>query len=285
MEVQEGKEIMDKEQVAVIILNYKSWKDTLQEAQLVHDLFHLRWEQIIIIDNASPNESKDELEKKAIGNYVFIETGENNGYASGNNVGLRYAYEKGYKFGWILNNDIIIEDENVLEELLRIFSIDKSIAVVNPDVYSPTGYLFNRNSKRRSFWDYTLGYVSYKKKGRHLNLLDGYGYIWRPQGCCMMVDLGKMNEIGYLDENTFLYCEEPILGEKILKAGYRAACACEVEVIHNHSTTVKSVLQKEEIIKTHNRSFEYYLCSYRGFNRLQVKLCLMVATLEMRIKG
>lgn len=276
---------MDKEQVAVIILNYKSWEDTLKEAQLVHDLFELEWKQIIIVDNASPNISEAELNKKAIGDYVFIETGENRGYAAGNNVGLRFAYKNGYKYGWILNNDIIIEDKKVMTEMLRIFSIDDSIAVINPDVYSPTGYMFNRNAKRRSFWDYTFGYFFYKEKGRRLELIDGYGYIWRPQGCCMMVDLKKMEEIDYLDENTFLYCEEPILAEKILRAGYRAACACEVEIIHNHSNTVKSVMQKKEIIKTHNRSFKYYLRTYRGFNDFQIKLCLLIATLEMRIKG
>lgn len=274
---------MKKSAVAVIILNYKSWKDTLIEAKLVHDLFSLQWDQIIIVDNSSPNESERELSKREIGNYVFIETGENKGYASGNNVGLRYAYNEGYKYGWILNNDIIIRDNNVLKEMLRIFNADNSIAVVNPDIYSPSGYMFNRNAKRRTFWDYTFGDLFYKKKGRKLNLIDGYGYIWRPQGCCMMVDLEKIEEIGYLDEKTFLYCEEPILAEKILSAGYRAACACETEVIHNHSNTVKSVLQKKEIINVHNTSFEYYLRNYRGFNEMQIKLCLLVAYIEMRL--
>ena len=275
---------MEKEQIAVIILNYKTWEDTLKEAQLIHDLFELDWKQIIIVDNASPNESETELNKKAIGDYVFIETGENKGYAAGNNVGLRFAYENGYNYGWILNNDIIIKDGRVLSEMLRIFSIDNSIAVVNPDVYSPTGYMFNRNAKRRSFWDYTFGYVFYKKKGRRMELKDGYGYIWRPQGCCMMVDLQKMKEINFLDENTFLYCEEPILAERILKHGYRAACAYEAKIIHNHSKTVKSVMERNEIIKAHNKSFEYYLRTYRGFNDLQVKLCLLIATLEIKIK-
>lgn len=273
---------MGKEQAAIIILNYMSWENTLKEAQLVHDLFGLEWEQIIIVDNASPNDSEEKLKDKLIGGYVFIESGENKGYAAGNNIGLRYAYSSGYRYGWILNNDIIIEDKNVLSEMLRIFETDDKVAVVNPDIYSPSGYMFNRDAKRRSFWDYTFGYVSYRKKGRRLDIEDGYGYIWRPQGCCMMVDLMKMKQMDYMDENTFLYCEEPILAEKILRAGYRAACACGVKVIHNHSNTVKSVLTKREIIKIHNKSFKYYLKAYRNYNVLQVKLCLLVAYLEMK---
>ena len=273
---------MGKEQVAVIILNYKTWKETLKEAQLVHDLFELEWNQIIVVDNNSPNESEKMLKEQAADKFFFIETGENKGYAAGNNVGIRYAFAQGFKYGWILNNDIIIQDEDILSEFLRIFEADPSVAVVNPDIYSPSGYMYNRNAKRRSFWDYTLGYPLYKKRGRRLDLIDGYGYIWRPQGCCMILDLEKINEIGYMDENTFLYCEELILADKIRQAGYRVACACEAEVIHNHSATVKSVMQKKEIIKIHNKSFEYYLRKYRKYNPLQIKLCLVVSYLEMR---
>ena len=80
---------MDKSQVAVVILNYQSWSDTLAEAQMVHDLFALNWNQIIIVDNASPNESEEKLEEKTIGDYIFIESGKNAGYAAGNNIGLR----------------------------------------------------------------------------------------------------------------------------------------------------------------------------------------------------
>lgn len=273
------------EQVAVIILNYKSWQDTLVEAQMVHDLFSLKWEQIIVVDNASPNESERELRKKEIGNYVFIETGENKGYASGNNVGLRYAYKNGYKYGWILNNDIIIKDNQVLNEMLRVFNCDSDIAVVNPDVYSPTGYMFNRYSKRMTFWDFTFGYFFYKKRGRKLDVVNGYGYIWRPQGCCMILDLDKINSVDYLDENTFLYYEELILAEKIIDKGYKAACACGVSIIHNHSKTVTSVLKKKEIIKIHNTSHKYYLKNYRHFNCLQILLCFLVTDLEMLIKN
>ena len=50
---------------------------------------------------------KNEMEFK------YIETGRNNGYAAGNNEGLRYAYGNGFKYGWILNNDIIVDDRDM----------------------------------------------------------------------------------------------------------------------------------------------------------------------------
>ena len=273
------------QKTAIVILNYKTWQDTLAEAQLVHDLFEIDWSQIIIVDNASPNESVVELAKQTIGNYVFIKSHTNNGYASGNNIGLRYAYENGFDYAWILNNDILIDNKNVLSEMLRIFTEDSMVAAVSPDIFSPEGYLFNRNAKKRSVWDYTLGAYAYKKKGRTLQYKSGYGYIYRPQGCCMLLDLQKMNEIHYLDEKTFLYFEEPILAERLCRKQYTCACATNVSVIHNHSKTVKNNIQKWKIIQIQSESFDYYLREYRNFNILKRVICLLFNAIEYVLLG
>lgn len=269
--------------VAVVILNYKSWEDTLEEIRVCNQVLNIKNSDIIVIDNFSPNDSVEKLkEKSSSDKFVFIESNQNNGYGAGNNIGLKYAFNEGYTHALILNNDIVVTDSNLISELLRVFKAEKNAAVVNPDVYSPDGYLFNRDAVRPSFFDYTIGLLSYKKKGRNVNNIDGYGYIYRPQGCCMMVDLNKMNEVDYFDENTFLYCEEPILAEKFLKKGYRCICNTSISVIHNHSKTVKSTYDKEKIISINNESFAYYLRKYRKFNELKVRLCCIFNSWKLR---
>ncbi len=259
--------------IAVVILNYNSWQETLEEAQLVNRTCGINYEDIIIVDNNSPNNSEKELRKNAHKGYIFIESGTNKGYAAGNNIGLKYAYEHGYDYAWILNNDILIDDNLLLKKMIEVFEKDDFIAVVNPDIYSPDGHMFNRDSKKPTLFDYTVGINYYRKKGRMVNNLGGYAYVYRPQGCCMVVDLKKINEVDYMDEYTFLYYEEPILAERLLMKKYRCACCLEAKVIHDHSRTVRSVLKKEKIIKTQNNSFKYYLKKYRKFNMLAVKLC------------
>lgn len=271
--------------VAVVILNYISWKETLEIATIVHDRYGFEWGQIIIVDNASPNESFRELEKKVSGNYVLLKSETNSGYACGNNLGLRYAFQNGFEYAWILNNDILFKDDNLITELLRIFADDSKVAVVNPDIYDPDGNLYNRDSKRRGIFEYTIGAFFYKKKGRVLDEKNGYGYVYRPQGCCMMVDLKKLSEVDYMDEYTFLYCEEPILAERLLKKDYRCACAYMVKVIHNHSKTVKNVFKKKNMIRIHLKSFDYYLHKYRGFNRIERAICIMFKYLELYMTG
>ncbi|MCD7739595.1 MAG: glycosyltransferase family 2 protein [Lachnospiraceae bacterium] len=269
---------------AVIILNYKTWEDTLEEIEQIHQKLSVPYQNVIVVDNHSPGESSERLSSKALEKgYTFLEADENRGYAAGNNIGLKAAGEKGYSYALILNNDILFTDEDTLTKLRQIFRRDERVAVANPDIYSPDGYLYNRDAVRPSFFDLTLGMGRYREKGRQLQDLGGYGYIYRPQGCCMMVDLRKLCQVEYLDEHTFLYVEEPILAERLAKKGYVCACCTDTSVIHNHSRTVRTTLQKRQIRRIHNQSFAYYLREYREFNPGKRDICLMFQWLKLVI--
>lgn len=269
--------------VAIVILNYNSWKETIKEANLCNRMMQIDYRNIIVIDNASPNDSAEMLEKESEKkHFVFIRADANQGYAAGNNIGLRYAFQNGYEYALILNNDIIIEDPGLILKLLDGFKKDSCVAVVNPDIYSPDRHLFNRDAVKPTFLDYTVGMLQYRKKGRKLTEKDGIGFVYRPQGCCMMVDLQKMDEVDYFDEHTFLYCEEPILAERLLKKGYLCACNTAVSIIHNHSETVKSTFDIKRIVRIQNDSFAYYLKEYRGYSIIAIKICCFFNALKLK---
>lgn len=269
--------------VAIIILNYMSWKDTLEEVKICHKVLGFSSEQIIVVDNMSPNESAEQLEKNSSNNYIFLLSKKNSGYAAGNNIGLKYAFDCGFKYGWILNNDIIISDKFIVNKLLNVFQKEPNVAVVNPDVYTNEGTLYNRDSIRPTFFDYTFGLAFYRYKGRHVDDRGGYGFVYRPQGCCMIIDLKKLNEVGYMDEYTFLYGEEPILAERFLKKGYKCACCIETSIIHNHSKTVKKYVDKYKLRKMCNKNLKYLLCNYRKYSRFAASICCFFNSVKMLI--
>ncbi len=111
----------------------------------------------------------------------------------------------------------------------------------------------------------------------------GYAFVYQPQGCCMMVDLKKMKEFSFMDENTFLYGEELILGERMIEKDYKCVCCLKCDVIHNHSKTVKSVLSKRRILKINNESLNYYMKNYRQFNAFQRYICLLFNSMKWLI--
>ena len=93
------------------------------------------------------------------------------------------------------------------------------------------------------------------------------------------------DEVNYMDEHTFLYVEEPILAERLLKHNYHCACCLNAKIVHNHSTTVKSVLAKSKIRNINNDSFKYYLKEYRNFNIIQIKLCCLFNQIKWMLLG
>lgn len=272
---------MVKNKLAVLLLNYNSWKETLDIAKKIVNDFSIVYKDIIIVDNCSSNDSREKLQQNSNLGYVYIESDKNGGYAYGNNIGLRYVKENKYDYVWIINNDIIIEDKEFVKKILNVFNMNNDIAVVNSDIYSPDNHLYNRDSVRPSFFDYTLGLLNYKNKGRSIKDLGGYAYIYRPQGCCMIVETNKIDEINYLDENTFLYHEENILAERLLKKDYKCCVCTNTSVIHNHSKTVKNNINKLNYIKINNQSFSYYLREYRGFNELKIAICKLFNALKL----
>lgn len=252
--------------IAVIILNYLTWQETLNEVAAVKSVLGSHPHEIIVVDNCSANDSFDQLQAQAPGNFTLLCSDTNGGYASGNNIGLRYAAQKGHRYSWILNNDIAFSDPLVLDKLLAVFSQDQRIAITSPDIYSPDGYLFNRDAIKPGIWDLTFGMFSYKKRGRaEEDAKKGWLYVYRPQGCCMLCDTQKLADIDFMDEYTFLYCEEIILAERLLQKNYLCACCSSTGIIHNHSYTVRRALSKFKYVKSNLVSFDYYLKNYRRF--------------------
>lgn len=261
--------------VAVIILNYKTWQETLDEIRRMRQIQDINCD-FIVVDNCSPNDSYVQLLKNSKQlHFTLLRSDSNGGYARGNNIGLRYAKKHGYRYGWIMNNDILFNPDFSLSRLLDVFQKAEDIAVVNPDVYSVDGKLYNRDSRRWTFSDLTFGIYRYRKTGRKIVDQGGWGYIYRPQGCSMVLDLQKCSEVEYFDTHTFLYYEEPILAERLLSKGFRCACNTSNKVVHNHSYTVRSTLDKKRIINTYLNSFRYYLTEYRKLTGFKLKLCLV----------
>lgn len=270
--------------VLVIILNYLTYKLTID---LIEDLNNLNVDlfDILVIDNNSPNESASILERESKrNNFVFIGNKINNGYAAGNNIGLRYAYTHNYKYSLILNNDVKINDKNIIELLISDLENNKKIGAVGPRIVDLEGNAIAPYVNRPNIWNMTLG-ISRDKKVRNSNIYISR-YVYRLFGCCLLVNNAVMNQIDYFDERTFLYQEENILAEKMRNIGYKMYYDSEVSIIHMESSTINSSgfgknTKKRKILED---STKIYLKNYRGYNNLYLYLCIYTRNLINIIK-
>ena len=97
--------------------------------------------QIIIVDNGSPDDSYNHLMTQFGGysNVHLIRNEYNLGYASGNNVGIRYALETlKSPYVAIMNPDVEVA-EDYFRNMMGYLETDQKIAAI-------TGIMLNRHS-------------------------------------------------------------------------------------------------------------------------------------------
>lgn len=266
---------------AVIVLNYNDYITTskfLNESK--------KWEMdyvenIVIVDNNSTDNSFEELKKHQNYNIHVIKSDKNGGYAYGNNYGIRYAINQfDPEFIIVSNPDVIIEESTINKNIDVIANSD--ISMISPKMTEPSGRECDNIAWKLPRWrdDIVLSLtflrvifgnpVLYKKIERGIH---GVKEVEVLPGSFFIITSQAIQDVDYLDEDTFLYCEERILGYKLKKERLKIAVHMESSYIHNHSVTIdkniKSKLKRYNILQ---QSRKYYLTEYLKINRLQIIL-------------
>lgn len=242
-------------ELAIVILNYNSSGDTIKcvnQLLSFQDNFH-----IIIVDNKSTDNSLEVLKEQLDNNQVtIIENGVNNGYNAGNNVGMRYAIESlNCKYIGIMNPDIIIPNKEIFYEAINALNSNDLYALIGASTLDINGN-FDPNC---SGWDILspLGIVynhilSHKKKNTTFKTInEDLVEVDCVVGCFFIIKSSIVEEIGYFDENVFLYNEENLLGNDLKRRGYKELVLRNYYYYHNHKNTPNSSLTfKQKVYKT-----------------------------------
>ncbi|MBI3900540.1 MAG: glycosyltransferase, partial [Chlamydiia bacterium] len=101
--------------IFIILLNWNGKYDTLECLTSLKKLKPPKF-QLLIVDNGSKDDSVIEIRKQHP-HIPILETGQNLGFAEGNNVGMKWALSKGAEWILLLNNDTVV-DPHLLEAFL-----------------------------------------------------------------------------------------------------------------------------------------------------------------------
>lgn len=74
----------------------------------------------------------------------------------------------------------------------------------------------------------------------------------------MLIKSDVMDEVGYFDENAFLYAEELILSEKFLEKGYKTGYYPDAWVRHVHGFSIEDLENRKKFNLNLNSDL-YYL--------------------------
>ena len=98
---------------------------------------------VFVVDNGSEDGTQEFITNN-FPDVTFYQSNENLGFGRANNLGLKYAIEKGYKFVYLLNQDAWV-DENVFDDLIKIKEDYPEFGVLSPMQLTGDGSQLDRN--------------------------------------------------------------------------------------------------------------------------------------------
>ena len=165
---------MGDEKITIIINTFKSEEKIYNCLDSIPNTY-----KVVVVENSKNSEFKNKIEEK-YSNVECILAGDNLGYAKGNNLGLSTVNSK---YALILNPDAKLE-KNTLRNFFITASKIKDFSIIGPAKQDE----LNENdisSEKEDFFE--------------VNELKGFA---------MFLNMKQFKEIGFFDENFFIYLEE-----------------------------------------------------------------------------
>jgi GT2 family glycosyltransferase len=267
--------------VSVIIVNYNTFQITCNCIESVLRLTHKVTYEIILVDNASPNDNPADFLVKFPG-IKLIKSKENGGFAKGNNLGIQAASGD---IILLLNSDTILTEDSISIAALKLQQLPDVGALSIRLVYED-GKLQHTARRFRSIKNELLDILRpflllmpYKKRAAlMLNQYfrgDHNTYADWVSGAFMMFRKELLSKLpgNKLDERFFMYGEDQLWCYQFYELGYRSYYLADTTVIHIHNAStapskqlqlLKKFLELELRIMEYRkgRSFYYYLFSF-----------------------
>jgi GT2 family glycosyltransferase len=220
--------------IAIIVLNWNGKKDTLECLESIRQIDYQNFD-IIVVDNGSNDDSVRAIQNK-FSEVKVLETGENLGYAGGNNFGTRYAIKHGADYILLLNNDVIVDPQ-----LIKNF-IDAVLKVGPWAIFSAKIFYFSQPKKiwyagaRRikstaHFIHIGQGSID---NGNEFNSLTETDYAC---GCAIFFYKGVIDKVGLFDEKFYLTYEEADFCYRAKKAGIKSYIVPGAKIWHKVSVS------------------------------------------------
>lgn len=311
-----------KKYTGVIILNYNNDKDTINCIMSV-DKYNTHPIKIIIVDNGSKKIYKDglfaSLKKTFKEEFIVYKDNEtingpltyislilsatNDGYAQGNNKGLKLAYQDNdINNVLILNNDILFI-EDIIPTLVKDLYSTPNAAIISPLLYKRDLGDIDYNCARKAitlkqnFFLFGCLFMNVKSIYKKTHILYNKDIslaqnklieIDLPSGSCMIIDKLFFKSIGSFDPNTFLYYEEDILHAKTSGTKKKNYLDPNVKCIHLGASTTSTQTSSIFTLKQSCISNYYYLKKYKKANifyLMIMKLFYAELLFKQRIKN
>jgi len=224
--------------IAVIIVNWNAREDLRRclESLYADPLPHVSYD-VWVVDNASDDGSAGMVASKFPQVNLLINA-DNAGFSKANNQAIARTNSR---YVFLLNSDAFIH-AGALDQLVAYADAHPKAGIVGPRVLNPGGTL---QFSCRRFPSLGAGFFRNTYLGRlfpHNKFARDYLMVdfdhaqdsavdW-VSGCAMLIRRGLIEQIGALDEQFYMYCEDVDLCQRAWEGGWEVVYAPEAVVTH-----------------------------------------------------
>ncbi|MDC3233240.1 glycosyltransferase [Pelagibacteraceae bacterium] len=201
--------------------------------------------KILIIENSKNIKFKENIEKK-YSNVVCELTGENLGYAKGNNLGLSKVKSS---FALVLNPDTLMKKKSIDNFFNTALKYD-DFAIIAPAV-----------QEKKDF----------KISEKNNNVFE----VESVKGFAMFLNLDKFKDVGFFDDNFFIYFEEIDLCRRLKQLNKKIYLDSSIKIDHmGGSSHNQSIDFEMELSRNWHWMWStfYYHKKYSGFLYAVIKI-------------
>lgn len=250
--------------IAIILLDYNSQKLTKQCIESIKQRLEFQNYQIVLVDNSENTQFSDKFLSE--NNITYIKNTKNTGFASGCNIGIKYAQKlTKFDYYWLLNNDATVSKDTLISLVScakkNNFAITGS-KIINPknnQVQCLAGGYLNR----------ITGKTSFIAQSNDLRKLE---YIC---GASMLISNNTIEQIGLLDEDFFLYYEDAEYCYRAIKNNLRIGYE-KNSIIHHVESSTTGKIPENKILHTVSSFIIYCFKTKRYitcFNGILLRFC------------
>jgi GT2 family glycosyltransferase len=214
--------------VAAVVVNYNGKDVTLQAVESLRRMSYPNFD-LVVLDNASTDGSPEAL-ARAFPDLLQVRVEVNRGSSSGYAAGFRWAFEHGYDYVLLLNNDVEVEPD-MLTELVKAAESDPRIGCVGPKCYF--------HGDRQRLWS-AGGILRFRES---ITRERGYGEIDRGQydrdvdvdyvnGCAILIRRAAAEAAGMWDDLFYICVDDADFCTRVKQQGFRCLYAHRAVLYH-----------------------------------------------------
>ncbi|MGI5828081.1 MAG: glycosyltransferase family 2 protein [Patescibacteria group bacterium] len=255
-------------ELSIIIVNY----NVKEKISTCISLLPKNKYEIIVIDNNSVDGSYHHLIKIFSNKVRFVNNSCNIGFAKAVNQGIKLA--KG-KLILLLNPDTVPNKE-AIEVLLDFLRKDSGkIGLVGGRLTKPgSDHIHDTFVNKPNFWTGVFEFTNLKKIFPNNKYSRNFYYkgddITKPKlvyglsGGFLMFRRDLIKDIGYFDENFFMYLEDVDFGVRSRQNGYQNYYLPQAKIVHDSGSSSRKSKYKINV-KAWRHSRNYYFCKHCNY--------------------